>query len=490
MYALAIKSSLSVMIIFAMTSLSCLVIAADFRQPDPAILGKWQTTLDEKGATLDMILEISSGESDSLECRYSLPEFGFYDMPYGKFVLKDNSFTLPGFSASYHASEEKISGIFTAFGIELFIHLKKVPKPPHYEFDSPEKEPDWSFQTGAAIWSSPTIADVQLVIGNDAGNLYNINLEERSIAWVFKCNDVIRSKAVIDSKAVYVTSDDGYLYSIDLKSGMENWKTLIGNNHAKRMVPAKEEYSYDYLASSPVLYNGIIYVGSMDHHVYALDAEAGSILWKFKTGGMVRSTPLLHNGIVYVGSWDHYMYALDSSNGNMIWNYDAVAAIQSSPAFIDNKLVFGSRSGFVFALDLRSGSELWKIRYWGSWVESSPVVFNGNIYIGSSDYRKVHAIDPDEGEVIWGERVEGWAWQTPAVNEKYVFCGSVGTLYYTKNMHGRFYKLDRTNGQPVWQVLIDDDENTYCYGFASSPTIYEDWVFIGGLDGKIYGIEY
>ncbi len=114
---------------------------------------------------------------------------------------------------------------------------------------------------------------------------------------------------------------------------------------------------------------------------------------------------------------------------------------------IDNKLVFGSRSAFIFVIDKVSGEELWKTRYWGSWVESSPVIYDGIIYIGSSDYRKVHAIDPENGKVKWSTRVEGWSWPTPAVNEKYLFTGSIGSLFYLDNMHGRFYGINRHTGK-------------------------------------------
>ena len=85
--------------------------------------------------------------------------------------------------------------------------------------------------------------------------------------------------------------------------------------------------------------------------------------------------------------------------------------------------------------------------------------------------------------------LEGWAWATPAVSHEYIYIGTAGSLYYTEDMHGRFYALERESGKPVWQLKIEDNHDQFAYGFASSPAIWQDWVFVGGLDGNMYGIQ-
>jgi outer membrane protein assembly factor BamB len=56
--------------------------------------------------------------------------------------------------------------------------------------------------------------------------------------------------------------------------------------------------------------HGVVYVGSNDSHLYAVDAKTGREKWKFKTGGKVLSSPAVANGVVYVGSEDGYLYAI------------------------------------------------------------------------------------------------------------------------------------------------------------------------------------
>ena len=44
-------------------------------------------------------------------------------------------------------------------------------------------------------------------------------------------------------------------------------------------------------------------------------------LWSYTTGGEVLSSPAVVNGVVYVGSFDHDVYALNATNGAQLWNY-------------------------------------------------------------------------------------------------------------------------------------------------------------------------
>jgi outer membrane protein assembly factor BamB len=47
-------------------------------------------------------------------------------------------------------------------------------------------------------------------------------------------------------------------------------------------------------------FGGMVYVGSGDHNLYALNAATAAKLWTFTTGGTVISSPAVANGMVYV----------------------------------------------------------------------------------------------------------------------------------------------------------------------------------------------
>ena len=65
----------------------------------------------------------------------------------------------------------------------------------------------------------------------------------------------------------------------------------------------------DLVDSSPAVANGVVYVGSYDGKVYALNAKTGVELWSYTTGSYVFSSPAVANGVVYVGSEDSMVYA-------------------------------------------------------------------------------------------------------------------------------------------------------------------------------------
>jgi outer membrane protein assembly factor BamB len=72
---------------------------------------------------------------------------------------------------------------------------------------------------------------------------------------------------------------------------------------------------FDVFLSSPAVAAGVVYFGSGDNHVYALDAQSGELKWKFKTGDVVHASPAVSGGVVYIGSWDRNLYALDAKTG-------------------------------------------------------------------------------------------------------------------------------------------------------------------------------
>ena len=62
------------------------------------------------------------------------------------------------------------------------------------------------------------------------------------------------------------------------------------------------------------------------------------MIWRFETSGEVYSSPVVVEGVVYVGSVDDYVYALDAATGEMIWRFETDGIVHSSPAVADGGL--------------------------------------------------------------------------------------------------------------------------------------------------------
>ena len=62
---------------------------------------------------------------------------------------------------------------------------------------------------------------------------------------------------------------------------------------------------------------------SGDHFSIAQNsASNGQLNWGYTTKCAVYSSPIVSNGIVYVGSYDHNVYALNAATGAKVWSYD------------------------------------------------------------------------------------------------------------------------------------------------------------------------
>src|SRR6185369_5844162 len=65
--------------------------------------------------------------------------------------------------------------------------------------------------------------------------------------------------------------------------------------------------------------------------------------WKFRTGGKVVSSPAVAGGVLFVGSSDHFLYALNTADGSQRWKFKTGGGVTSSPALDGGLVYFGSR---------------------------------------------------------------------------------------------------------------------------------------------------
>src|SRR5205807_4585203 len=117
----------------------------------------------------------------------------------------------------------------------------------------------------------------------------------------------------------------------------------------------------------PAVANGVVYVGSEAHKLYAFSA-AGTTncsgtpktctpLWTAATGNAIYSAPAVAGGVVYVGSLDNKLYAFSAAGTTNcsgspktctpLWTA-AAAGGQSSPA-VANGVVYNGNGGQMYA---------------------------------------------------------------------------------------------------------------------------------------------
>ena len=76
-------------------------------------------------------------------------------------------------------------------------------------------------------------------------------------------------------------------------------------------------------------------MGNHNYNLYALNIINGGIKWQFASKGLIKSSPIAYNGYVYVGSYDKSLYAVDTATGTQVWSMNTDGQIQDSPVIDD-----------------------------------------------------------------------------------------------------------------------------------------------------------
>jgi outer membrane protein assembly factor BamB/tRNA A-37 threonylcarbamoyl transferase component Bud32 len=277
-----------------------------------------------------------------------------------------------------------------------------------------------------------------------------------NVLWRFRCEDEIRSSPVVHQGMVYVGAHDNNLYAVSAKDGTFKWK-----------YPAEEG-----ITSSPAVaeQESLVLFGSLDHQLYALDARSGQLSWTVPTQGAVQSSPRVAHGHVFFGSDDGNLYAVRLSTGRVQWKWSGGEPIRSRPLVTGEQIIIGQESGDVVCLNL-SGQPTWRFKAKRA-VTSSPIEHEGLVIFGSLDWQ-VYALDINRGWKAWLLRTNKPIVSSPVVGDGKVFIGSTD---------GNLYAIESASGKEVWRFETEGQ-------ITSSPAYVNGVVYFGGIDGKVYAVE-
>jgi outer membrane protein assembly factor BamB len=238
--------------------------------------------------------------------------------------------------------------------------------------------------------------------------------------------------------------------------------------------------------SSPSIENGIVYVGSQDKNIYAIDAWSGTKIWNYTTLGTIESSAAVANGKVFIGSDDGYVYGFDAYNGRLLWkrfvNGDlpktsgAAVMLRSSPAVVGNRVYIGSVDGGLYALDADNGAVVWKFETKGP-ITSSPTVADGAVYFTSEEPEVgvLYKLNADGGGLVWQKSLEYQQQFTGGTDMLGTPTIAKGMVFASANLR-TYYAIDAATSNTVWTFT-----NPSATEFIVSSPIY--------LDGKLFIID-
>ena len=230
-----------------------------------------------------------------------------------------------------------------------------------------------------------------------------------------------------------------------------DWVTYSGNYSGHRFSPltqinegnvAKLKPLWSYQVNSlqkfqttPLVFDGVMYISEPPSNVTALDPRTGRPLWKYRRNlpddmrvccGQVNRGVAALGDMIYFGTLDAHLVALNAKTGAVVWDvpvakYQGGYSITVAPLAVKDKIVIGVSGGeygvrgLLDAYDAKTGKRAW--RFWtipgpgepgnDSWKGDSWKTGSGATWVTGS-------FDPDSNLIYWGTGNPGPDWNGDA----------------------------------------------------------------------------
>lgn len=208
-----------------------------------------------------------------------------------------------------------------------------------------------------------------------------------------------------------------------------------------------------------------------DEHAYALNAEDGSIKWRFDVGGgPLDAAPVIADvdlddslEVIIPASWG-IVFCL-KANGAVQWRYPRsgyIECIDSPPAIADvdedglPEIIFGAWYGKLYVLNAENGTLCWqKTLDAAGYIQSEPCILDcnsdGHLDMVVGLFRgnhKLYALNGQSGDTLWTYQASDWMYHGPATAD--IDMDGLPELV-VGDYSGTVYALNAENGTQIWQ---------------------------------------
>jgi hypothetical protein len=314
-------------------SLGALVLAASASAaagPDP-VVGLWYGTAGTPADQSGFGLEVKEGSKGEMAAALYLDVMNWFGEALPPLQKTGSKYEIPGLALALTLEGDTLVGTMGRQRVEMK-RVTSLPKEPPVPADIPMgPAPRWKTSLGASIYASVAVRDGIAYVGTAGGVFNAIKMVDGTFAWTFSAGRPIFGQALLTEDAVYFACDNGFLFKLNRATGEEIWRYDLGDAQVPRILPHSTVYDYDHDAPMPVIAEGVLYVGSGNASVHAVDASTGRRVWRIGVKGKVRNTALIVGDALVFGTWGNELRAVERATGKDLWIKDLKAPVTSVP---------------------------------------------------------------------------------------------------------------------------------------------------------------
>ena len=315
--------------------------------------------------------------------------------------------------------------------------------------------------TNKILWESKTShleahTTYNNVVFSGINGINSIDIQTGELKWTSSPSPSYNNyrNFITDKTNVYAFDSDSNLHCLYVENGDKLWEGSF----------------MDYYATLAIDDSRVFISSRNDDHLYAINKVSGEIDWSFKLNQSYKflTNPLINNNNIYIGDYYGVFYAFNKNSGEKIWSIDLgkYNSFYASPTIFENTIITGTYST-LYCLDENNGILKWLYRPNNGGIESSPFIYNSNVYVGiaKNGSGELVCLDAKNGDLKWKFDLPNKTTSSPIVYEDTVYFGDWGN---------NFYAINAITGILEWKIQTKEF-------ITKSPTIV-----IGNSDTVIY----
>jgi len=234
----------------------------------------------------------------------------------------------------------------------------------------------WQRQLSSVMLGHPVRVGDDMLVQTGDNSIYRISAKGEKL-WSFSSAQSglsmhISPSPLVSGDVCYAVMSNGDTVALRSDSGDLLWRRqLLLNNDAVVLSELKTPLA------DPILAGDVLLVSFYQGDLVALSAMDGQQLWQRKLS--LKSTPLEYQGRLFVATAGHAVLELDPANGTTMWKRDLDAGELVGPVLARGKLITADDQGRVFALSL-DGQVTGQTTLPGR-VDRSPVAASGGVLL-------------------------------------------------------------------------------------------------------------